>query len=352
MPERLDPERVGHFGRLIRASHTKRVNREALWRAFAEAFPKRPCGPDERVWMLGAIEELVGKGLISLPSGKGQRWDRSALPHLPNSVDLLRAVTVPQDQRWRSHPWHPMLQWVADLVVLSPEQQAFLFRVHEGFVQGTFDQPAPMKYRSLQLTGDEKRLADLMKTKLFEPGRLSLNLLGCLPDTCPLAWESVADNDNAIVFENIGPFMVARQVLSSMPSPPFGIVVHGAGMAFQAGVGYLATIGRPVQSLRYVGDFDREGLWIPTAARECARRAGLPEVLPATELHRAMLASAAALGHPEGWPSGGRRSDPADIGIADFVSAAIRQQVLTILLQGNRVPEETLGPCEMLSAWC
>jgi len=275
----------------------------------------------------------------------------SALPHLPNSVDQLRAAPAPQNRRWRSHPWHPLLHWVADLAVLSPEQQAFLFRVHEGLVHGAFDKPAPMKYRSLQLTGDEKRLAELVKTKLFEPGRLTLDMLGCLRDTCPLAWEAVADNGGVIVFENIGPFIVARQVLSSMPDPPYGIVVHGAGKAFLAGIGYLATIGRSIRSLRYVGDLDPEGLWIPASARGCAQRAGLPEILPAVELHQPMLASAAALGHPQGWPSDGRRPSPDDIGIVDFVSADIRQQVLAIFKQGYRVPEETLGPSEMLYAW-
>ena len=36
-----------------------------------------------------------------------------------------------------------------------------------------------MKYRSLQLTGNEKALASLAKTSLFGESRLSLAMLGC-----------------------------------------------------------------------------------------------------------------------------------------------------------------------------
>ena len=46
-------------------------------------------------------------------------------------------------------------------------------------VEGWFEASEPLKYRSLQLTGDEKRLQKLCKCRLFGPGRLTLDMLGC-----------------------------------------------------------------------------------------------------------------------------------------------------------------------------
>jgi hypothetical protein len=43
---------------------------------------------------------------------------------------------------------------------------------------GRFTEPTPLKYRSLELTGDDKRLQALAETTLFGPGWLTLELLG------------------------------------------------------------------------------------------------------------------------------------------------------------------------------
>jgi len=116
-----------------------------------------------------------------------------------------------------------------------------------------------MKYRSLQLTGDEKRLATWMGTSLFGPGRLTLPLLGCLPDVLPLAWEAVGDGGRMVIFENAGPFVVARGVLAGMSDRPFDLVGYGAGGSIVASLGHLLTIEPRPTSIAYVGDLDRAG---------------------------------------------------------------------------------------------
>jgi hypothetical protein len=163
------------------------------------------------------------------------------------SVDLLGAQDTPRARQWRTFPWHPRLQWVADVVSLSEQAEAFLRRVHEGLVSGRFSQPAPLKYRSLELTGDEKALADLAKTRLFGTGRLDFELLGCIDDLPPLAWQRVAGAPSLIVFENTGAFAVARRILASLPRPPYGLVACGEGARFQRSLLQLRDIDGPLE---------------------------------------------------------------------------------------------------------
>lgn len=172
-------------------------------------------------------------------------------------------------------------------------------------------------------------------------------MLGCFTEVLPLAWERVADNSRTLVFENAGPFAVARMVLREMKAPPYGIVAFGGGKAFVSSVRHLATLDFRIESISYVGDLDREGLTIPQEAVKTCISFGLSPIRPATELHSTMLASAAAFGQPEGWP-GGRplRKSEAETS-PGFIADALRAQVGEILRRGNRVPEEVLGPEEM-----
>src|SRR5258708_1068886 len=141
------------------------------------------------------VSSVAAFGVIGLPAPGGQRWDRRSQPAVPTAVDQAELNGRPRGDEWRRFPWHPTLAWVLDLSRLSSDAETFMRRVHDGLVRDSFRHPAPLKYRSLQLTGDEKRLSLLARTTLFAPGRLSLPLLGCLPARGPLAWAKVGDSD-------------------------------------------------------------------------------------------------------------------------------------------------------------
>ena len=353
MPDELDPARLQDFARRLGEYPRRRIDQRALWTAFAGAFPGRPQGPEERRWLLSALEHLSADGLVRLPSPRGLRWDRTAGVAVPTSVDLIRDPAPVSTGQWRAFPWHPRLQWIADLPYVSVDQEQFLHRVHEGLVQGRFRTPAPLKYRSLQLTGNEKKLQRLMETKLFSPGRLDLNLLGCASEAAPLAWESISEKPRMIIFENAGSFAVARAVLTEMPDPPYGMVAYGAGAQFELSVCYLLTIRRPIERIEYVGDLDWHGLRIALAARRAAKEAGLPDIHPANGLHQAMIEASRRFGRPLGWPfrsSPGSKRKP-DASLLDFLPDEIRSDVIAVLQAGNRIPEEVLGPDEFKNAW-
>ena len=170
----LAGEQLTHFRRLLKNHRRKRVDAPALWRAFAAAFPHRPSGPSERQLLLAALHGLEREGVLKLPSLRGRWWDRTLQPAVPRCVELIQNPVTKAPDEWRRFPWHTALQWVPDLQRLSPEQIRFLDRVHRGLVDGHFRDPAPLKYRSLQLTGDEKRLGGARPWSAVRPGPFDL----------------------------------------------------------------------------------------------------------------------------------------------------------------------------------
>lgn len=351
MGAQLDGIRLDQFERAILASAASRVGAKELWRALAQVFPHRTSGPAERWLLLDALRSIAARGSIRLPPELGKRWDRSMAPAVPTSVDIVRDLASPPRFRWQTFPWHPNLHWVVECRSLSRQQVEFLRRVHDGFVNGAFREPAPLKYRSLQLTGDEKALASLATTSLFGTGRLTLELLACLPDALPLAWEAVGDGGRMVIFENAGPFAVARRVLTGTKFRPYDVVAYGGGRSVLASLGHVKTMERSIKTIHYVGDLDYAGLDIASVAQKCSRDLGLPDILPADELHRQMILTAEVFGYPQGWPSKERFSDSEIQRVLGALVPERRPQVASILQAGRRIPEEILGPNELRAAW-
>jgi len=347
----LDPERLDAFERALFAGSSVRITAAALWRALAQVFPHRTSGPAERRLLLEALKAIEARGHARLPSERGMRWDRSMAPAVPTSVDLVRHEAARSPFPWRTFPWHPDLDWVPECRSLSAQQIEFLRRVHEGLVNGMFREPAPLKYRSLQLTGDEKSLASLATTALFGDGRLTFEMLACMPDAVPLAWEAVGEGGRMVIFENAGPFAVARRVLSELMPRPYDVVAYGGGRTIVAALGHIGTLERRIESIRYVGDLDHAGLDIAWHVRARARALRLPRVASATELHVQMLSAAETFNHPRGWRTTERFTEMDRARILDVLESGVRNQVEAVLLAGGRIPEEVLGPRELRAAW-
>jgi hypothetical protein len=283
-PVEIDSSRIDRFERALLESSTTRVHATGLWRALATAFPHRAPGPAERRLLLDVLRSLEARGTLRIPSEQSQRWDRSMDPAVPTSVDLASKEDTASPFSWQTFPWHPHLHWVAQCRNLTEHQAEFLQRVHDGLVNSAFQEPAPMKYRSLQLTGHEKLLASLVKTQLFRESRLTLDLLGCLPETLPLAWEAIGNGGRMVMFENAGPFSVARRVLGEIRDRPYDLIAYGGGRSVLAALGHLLTIERRIETIHYVGDLDPDGLDIALGVHctgPCWPRRATSALLPA-----------------------------------------------------------------------
>ena len=337
----LEPTRLQQFRDQLRSAQRRTVRQDVVWRAFVASYRDLPSGPERRHWLMAVLENLSQRGDIELPVRHGKQWDRTSEIALPKAVTV-----VPQhgetagNSDWRNQPWHPRLQWIFDLRVLTKEQVSFLQRVNQGLVEGWFEEPECFKYRSLQLTGDEKRLESLLKGTLFSPGHLTLELLGCEADSLPLATDRVSTQPTMLVFENAAPFMLARRILAKATQTDVGRLAYGAGKQVLKAVSYLTMIDPPIEQILYIGDLDAAGLMI---AAEFQRLSKTVVVRPADQFHRAMLESAAELGSPDGWPV--KDEQPLDVSESalSFLAPDVRRRVKSIVASGRRVPEEVLS---------
>ena len=245
---------------------------------------------------------------------------------------------------WRQFPWHPRLQWVFQLRSLSLDHFTFLKGVNEGLVEGWFEQPECFKYRSLQLTGDEKRLESLTGCSLFAQGCLTLEMLGCLPEALPLATEYLSSEPSMLVFENAAPFMLAQSIAAGSARSLVGRLAWGAGTQVLKAVTYFPTICPPVTEVFYVGDLDAAGMRI---AADLQRNSMSVPVRPATRFHQAMLESAACLGAEDGWPVKDEQPSAVSESVIGFLAPELRQKVAAMIGQGRRVPEEAISHATM-----
>lgn len=302
-----------------------------LWQYFAEAFPYRPGGSENRKWLQRVLQEAADQGIIRLPSVRGRCWDYTLEPPLPTVVWKTPSDEErDDDESWRDHPWLPQLRWITDMPMLSQEQEIFLKRVQAALQEGVLQRSAPLTYRSLQLTGNEKRLGEL-----------------------PLAIEEIGASPVALIFENAAAFRTAATVLKQYASPPYGWIGFGSGASFERSVLHFTLVEHQIERIEYVGDLDRHGLRIARQAAELAQSEHLPPVVPARGLHRAMLQSTQQFGYPEGleYQPKERRSDASDEALAAWLPEDVRVDALKIIQAGRRVPEEVLGPDELQHVW-
>ena len=215
-----------------------------------------------------------------------------------------------------------------------------LLRLNEFFVRGGQAKPVvPIKERSLQIFGDEKRLDALLVTTLFRADRLTLDLLRCELIGEPLGWRR-------------GPVGAAEQPLMVIENAAtwhsycrwnaerglFSAVVYGKGFQSAACIQYLADIFTELGGRRrvvYFGDLDPPGLQIPFQASAYAQAHGLPPVEPHLWSYRQLLD--VGQGKETGWDG-----EPADPCCADWLGE-LAEPVRQLFARRQRLAQEHIG---------
>ena len=235
---------------------------------------------------------------IILPLGAEARWCE-AFGFVPPSAEELRRIA--------DYPWEPELAFLSAARLNLPFAE--LCRLNE-FIKhrGLEPEIVPIKERSLQIFGDEKRLDLLLTSALFRAGRLDLGRdLRCEIIGVPLAWQrgpAAAAQEPIIVLENAATWHSYCRWNAARGR--FSAVVYGDGNRFMDGIRYLRDLflelGGPRRVL-YFGDVDPQGLVIPQEASTRAQAAGLPAIEPHLWSYEHLLALGAAHGQPwEGEP--------------------------------------------------
>lgn len=269
---------------------------------------------------------------ILLPREQEERW-QAAFGHVPSD----------DDANLRQHGF----RWGPELAFLSNTRASLPFddlRALDDWLARTPKPatPVPIKERSLEIFGDEKRLDGLASSSVFEPGRLTLERLGCCVVPEPLAWKrgpGWASDRPLIVLENAATWHSYDRW--NALHGHFSAVVYGSGNRFRDSVGFLAEVFRELGGSRrvlYFGDLDPAGLRIPRVAASRAVAAGLPPVEPHSWGYRALwgFRSVAAAVPESAEDVALEEADLAWLGeLGETASPWLRS--------GRRLPQEHLG---------
>ncbi len=182
---------------------------------------------------------------------------------------------------WDAVAWELELSFVPEVRPLVAS--ADLQRMNEFLRTGGRERPmVPIKERSFQLFGDEKRLDALRESALFQSGRLSLEMLRCEIVGEPFGWKrGPQDTGVTLVIENAATWHSYSRWNEERRL--FSAVVYGCGNRFADSTRYLrdilAELATP-QRVLYFGDLDPQGVRIPIEASAKALRMGMPPVEP------------------------------------------------------------------------
>lgn len=335
--EAIRPAELAALSDAVTSSATVRVPLDSLLRMWAATAPRLVGRPEALPTLVAGLTTLAEQGALDLPAGA---WDRSHVPALPKFVTVASARRAKGVQPWRRFPWNPALGWASSLKSLGPKQFGQLVEVND-WLAATAGKDAPFvphRFRSAELFGDEKALDVLAKSALFDPGRLSYELLRCTRYASPLPAAIVGDGPDILVVENSDPYWVAVEALRGAPGHPVGAVVWGCGQAFPSQVASLGTdvAGRgPVLGTTwYWGDLDPTGVNIAVAAAEQARTHLVTEVRPALELWSAFSSCDITQPGTCTWTESGRV----------WLGQRLWDELAAVRTAAGRVPQEAVQP--------
>ncbi|QQO35341.1 hypothetical protein JJC00_06560 [Bradyrhizobium diazoefficiens] len=328
--------------RLVRAlkkTGRRRIPLEMLRKQFASACPELAEQPDRRTRLADALRVAADTGEILLPK-QAQSWDRTGGAALPGFVMLATRRPQPSPVVAPGYGWHPLLAFAARERNRLRLQSAK--RINEWLkTDPDLSLVVPIKERSLEIFGDEKRLDQLRggMTALF--GQLSLATLGCRVCPIPLPFEAGPDSAHGrpiLIVENNdtwASFSEWNHVAGRYSAVAYAGGGHGKSLGYdETFIDELLDRFEAAQ-LFYFGDIDPAGLRI--ASRAAERRAGRGGLAlqPMAPLYTWLLL------HGTRTPlRSGERASQRDLA---WLPEDLRDPVEALFAAGQRLPQESLG---------
>lgn len=331
---------MSEFFKQLDASKRKRVPLDEVKRVYYSLYPEVQNSPERQALLLQALRDLESQRLLNLPAPGS--WEKVGSPPLPTWVALVREAQVTDTSGYSEVSWVPELGFWPKL---KPMQLAdakaindFLLRRRDSLT------PVPIKERSLEIFGDEKRLDALRTGTSLFIGRLPLTALGAFLVPLPLPYrQASAPGKPVLVVENHNSFWSFGEW--NQTALRYSAVVYGAGEVFRSTGQALGQVLMEVggHGAEYLGDLDPKGVGIPLDFNRESDAQGWP-VRPALDLYRWLL------------EHGRTREKPTCRGAAAESATAwlgpeLGETLTELWAQGLWIPQEALG-FEQLKAWC
>lgn len=320
-----------------RANGRRRLRLDVVWDVFRSSVRGYTGDAEARPQLAVLLNELERAGAVSQPKTR-QRWDRSTAPPLPHWIELQPQDRgpAPPTRDHRSIPWPAPMVFVSELRSVSNLDELLAIRAF--LADGNADRPiVPVRERSVELFGDEKRLDALVKGALFQPGRITLALLRCREVAPPLTFEAAPDSvsKDALILENLHTYDSFRRY--NQGSGAYRVIAYGHGSEFHATVADVPRLREDlgVDGVEYFGDLDERGLAIAVAANAWLTARGM-RLQPATRWYSELLdrAEEARL-----------RALPVklDDSAVSWLPAELGARAKALLANGHRAPQELVG---------
>jgi len=319
-----------------------RIPIDKVWGAFQRLYPTLSLSIDARRRLLDLLQDLSQQGCIGLPKGK-KSWEYATKPALPFWIEMFKEKEAAKP-RMDQVGWPPEIAFASRLS--TRVHMEVLLRVRDWLAAGGRKAGrVPLKERSAEIFGDEKRLDQLLKTDQFAPGALNLDILRCYPVYPDLIWEQGQKNAPSIlIIENSNTYhsfchwnATARE---------YAACVYGHGYMIHHTCQNLKRVLQETNSeaqIHYFGDLDATGIRIPSELSRLLQKEGLPAVLPAEKWYSMLLdlfpkVRANLKKRPPG--------TSASKDLAWFPSH-IQERILALFQSGYRLPQEFVGTARL-----
>lgn len=319
------------------AGKRRRIDLEGVWRVFRDVLPI-DFADRGRAALAEHLQRLADEGALRLPR-QATLFDRSATPPLPKWIDLGPRESPAELVDHRTIPWPPELARIVDEPRLSADHLDALLLIKRFLAEGGRErEPVPLRERSAELLGDEKRLEKLLDTALFRRVGVTADLLRAFTVPVPIVWERGPEHpeaDHLLVLENLHTYDSFRR-WNARVGAHHG-VVYGAGKSFAGMLDDLARIALDLgaTTIHYFGDLDVEGLRIPSSAAFALRHRGI-ELIPATRWYEHLLTD----GEGHDGPAPDPLTDPR---VLTWLPEHLRPPVHALLAAQRRLPQERVG---------
>jgi hypothetical protein len=328
------------FNTQIQSSQRKRVNFEQLLFNFLSCRPELAEHPERLQHLQVALEDLAEQGHIELPRGNSA-WTKIATGRYPKWI-LVKKETPQVAVSAAEEPWIKELSFCSTFT--NQTQLKAAQAINRFLISHRHDLIAvPMRERSLQIFGDEKKLDGMVKNSHLFDGRLPLSTIGALEIPHFLVhtiFKRAAQRHNyrSLVVENHHTYWSICQWNAS--ANLFDAVIYGAGLFFQKSEMFLDEISSQEISPEYFyfGDIDPAGFDIPLSIN----RRRIAESRPVMRAYMPFYRWTLENGYQN-------KNASSKQGLADFeqLSAFTDNHfavlVKQLLSEGLRIPQESLG---------